>query len=245
MGADSIGGRLDSFVAQRTDAPLPENRELPRSVAPLPVWLENLAFRLLWLVVAINLAGTAFGFWFYRAQLSATPLVMWPIVPVSPLATLYLALSLIAWRRGYTGRVAQLIHVLAVMGCLKYGLWAVFVQLFIEGPSHVPFVLWQFLIWSHVGMVAQAFLVQRYAQFPLWAVVTATGWFVLNDILDFFVSVLGGPHHTWINELWRNGFDRTLPAYDAMAVAAVVTTLISVALVLATHRAVRRMNGRR
>lgn len=235
-----VGTRIESAVAARTDAPVPEKHSRSWVVAPLPTWLENLAFRLLWVVVAINLLGTAFGFWFYGAQLSETPIVMWPIVPVSPLATLYIALSLTAWRRGYTGRLAQLIHLLAFIGCLKYGLWAVFVQLFVEGPGYIPFLLWQFLIWSHVGMVVQAFLIQRYATFPLWAIVVAAGWYLLNDLLDFFLAVFGGPHHTWVNALWDNGFDRTVPAYDAMAVAAVVATLLSVLLAVLTRRAIVR-----
>ncbi|MFC6723032.1 DUF1405 domain-containing protein [Halobium palmae] len=53
---------------------------LPMYVAPLPRRLEDLALRYAWLIVGINLAGTAFGFWYYRFQLAQTPLVMWPFV---------------------------------------------------------------------------------------------------------------------------------------------------------------------
>lgn len=240
----SVGQRLDSFVASRVGGSIPAQRDLPRYVAPLPTWLENVAFRLVWLVVAINLAGTAFGFYYYAGQLSVTPLVMWPIVPVSPLATLYLAISLTLWKRGYDGYVAQLIHVLAFFGCLKYGFWAAFAQVFVEGSGYVPFAMWQFLIWSHVGMILQAFLITRYADFPVWAIAATTGWYVLNDMLDFFIPVLGGPHHTWLNEFFRNGIDRSIPSYDIAAAAAVFATVVAVFLAMATRIALlRRWHG--
>ena len=231
---ESLGQRLDALVASHVDAPVPTTRRLPRPLAPLPTWLENVVFRLVWVVVAINLVGTAFGFVYYTPQLAATPTVMWPIVPVSPLATLYIALSLSCWRLGYDGRIAQLIHVLAFIGCLKYGLWSVYIQLFVEDPSPIPFLLWQFLIWSHAAMAIQAFLVPRYAEFPLWAIATGVGWYALNDLLDYFVPVAGGPHHTWINALVVDGvIDRSVPEFSLMAVSAVATTAVAAIFVVA------------
>ena len=238
---DPLGRRVDAFVASHVDAPVPDARALPRIVAPLPRWLENVAFRLVWLVVAINLAGTAFGFVYYGPQLVSTPVAMWPIVPVSPLATLYMAISLACWRLGYDGRLAQLVHVLAFFGCLKYGLWSVYIQLFVEDASVLPLVLWQFLIWSHAAMAVQAFLIPRYAEFPLWAAGATTGWYVLNDVLDYFVSVLGGPHHTWLNVLLVDGrIVRTGPAFELMAISAVSVTLVSSAFTAGVWWALRR-----
>ena len=72
--------------------------DLPRYVAPLPESLENLGLNLAWLVVAVNLAGTAFGFYYYAFQFSRTPVEMWPFVPDSPMATLLVALALAAWK---------------------------------------------------------------------------------------------------------------------------------------------------
>ena len=37
---------------------------LPRYLAPLPRKIETIALRYAWVIVAINLAGTAFGFWY-------------------------------------------------------------------------------------------------------------------------------------------------------------------------------------
>ena len=233
-----VGRRFDAFVARYFDRSIPEPRGLPRYVAPLPEWMENIALRLAWPIALINVAGTAFGFWYYWPQLSETPLVMWPIVPVSPLATLYMGLSLAAWRLDFD---AEWLHVLAFFGCLKYGLWTPVVQVFINGPGGIEPWLYQFLIWSHLAMAVQAFVIHRYANFPVWAVSIATGWFVLNDVLDYFVSVLGGPHHTWIRGLYVGGeFDRTLPGFDLAAGTATTTTVLAVFLTLATRIAIVR-----
>jgi len=51
----------------------PTADRLPGWLAPVPEPLESLGLRLVWLVVAINLAGTAFGFWYYSAQFVRTP----------------------------------------------------------------------------------------------------------------------------------------------------------------------------
>jgi len=227
-----VGQRIDAAVARYADSPIPDPKGVPRWVAPLPEWLENVGLRLAWLVVFTNLAGTAFGFWFYGNHLAAAPLPAWPLIPVSPLATLYMALSLTAWR---LGRPSELLNTVAFFGCIKYGLWTVVVQGVIQGPGYVAPALWQFLIWSHAAMVVQAFLVYRYAEFPLWAVAAATGWFAFNDAVDYFVPVFGDLHHTRITALYRNGvLDRSLLAFDQMAAAAVATTVLTAVLAVAT-----------
>jgi uncharacterized membrane protein YpjA len=40
-----------------------ETDRLPRYLTPLPDRVESVALQYAWVIVAINLAGTAFGFW--------------------------------------------------------------------------------------------------------------------------------------------------------------------------------------
>jgi len=59
----SPGSGASSWVERLTgDAGLPPRESLPRYVAPLPAWLEDVALRWAWVIVAVNLVGTAFGF---------------------------------------------------------------------------------------------------------------------------------------------------------------------------------------
>jgi uncharacterized membrane protein YpjA len=103
-------------------ATLPSPTDLPAYLAPIPDRVERITLRLVWAVVAVNLAGTVFGIWYYRFQLANTPAVMWPVVPDSPIATLAMVLSLVSWK---LGRDRKWVHALAFVGNLKYGLWVV------------------------------------------------------------------------------------------------------------------------
>lgn len=212
---------------------LPTPRDLPRIVAPLPTWLENLGLHLAWPIAAVNLLGTAFGFWYYRFQFQLAAPIAWPLVPDSPLATLFIAASLIAWRLGYE---PESLHTLAFFGCLKLGLWTPFVQLVINGQGGLAAWLYWFLILSHLAMAMQAFLIPRYANFSVGAVGVAVGWYWINDVVDYFIRFAGGYHHTILRaEVFAGGYDHTLPAHDLAAVAAVTLTLLATVLAFTTR----------
>jgi uncharacterized membrane protein YpjA len=196
------------LLALFDDEGVPPREPLPRYVAPLPAWLENLGLQLAWLVVAVNLLGTMFGFWYYGVhpwpttdplitlQLGVEPVVMWPFVPDSPVATLFIALSLASWK---LDRDREWVHALAFFGCIKLGGWTPFVLLaFAEQFSYTHWAMYNFLFWSHLAMVLEAFVIHRYASFSVRAVAVALLWYGLNDVVDYFVPVVGSPHHTFI-----------------------------------------------
>lgn len=168
---------------------------LPYWLAPLPSRIEELALRYAWVIVAVNLAGTAFGFWYYRFQFAGTPLVMWPWVPDSPLATLFMALSLALWK---LDRASELVNALAFYGNIKLGLWTPFVLLAFNDAFLAinPPPMYAFLVVSHLGMVVQAFLVHRYSEFSIPAIAVALAWYSFDLTVDYFVPIVGGPHHT-------------------------------------------------
>jgi uncharacterized membrane protein YpjA len=199
-------------------------QDLPRYVAPLPEALENLALNLAWLVVAVNLAGTAFGFWFYRFQFERTPAEMWLFVPDSPLATLFVAGALAAWK---LGRPLEWLTALAFFGNVVLGGWTVWVHLaFWDSFGYLHPAMRQFLIWSHAAMVLQAFLLHRISGFPPRAVAVATLWYALDTTVDYFVPVRGDLHHTFIP------IERDAPVFlgaDALGVAAAGAVLLFVA----------------
>lgn len=213
---------------------------LPRYVAPLPARLESLALRLAWPIVAINLAGTAFGFWYYRFQFADTVAVMWPWLPDSPLATLLMATSLALWR---LGRPNEVVNALAFYGNIKLGLWTPFVLLAFNDAflATTPLPMYGFLVGSHLLMVLQAFLIHRYGRFPPWAIVAALTWFTVDLSVDYFVPIIGGPHHTYLPfaepdavAVWGGA-----SAFDLAAWAAVTLTIWITVLAFLTRLAVR------
>jgi uncharacterized membrane protein YpjA len=268
-GMVPFGNHLPPRVRRLFDGDgLPARDPLPRYVAPLPAWLENLGLNLAWLVVFVNLLGTLFGFWYYgfhpwpaadplfTGQFGVEPVVMWPFVPDSPVATMFIGLSLAAWKLEYD---ADWLHALAFFGCIKLGAWTPFVLLaFIEQFAYTHWAMYNFLFWSHLAMVLEAFLVYRYADFRAGSVAVALGWYGLNDVVDYFVPLVGGPHHTFVppevytgdavyhyvdpgtGELLTVTYDLgvavlTLPAHDVAAAGAVVLTLAATFLALATR----------
>jgi uncharacterized membrane protein YpjA len=224
-------------MSTRDDAPAGEPASpsggLPWYVAPLPEWLEDLALRLAWVIAAINFAGTAFGFWYYRFQLADTPLAAWVLVPDSPVATLFIALSLTAYKLDWE---ADWLHALAFFGCLKLGLWTPFVQLVVNGQGALWWGMYWFLVVSHFGMAVEAFVIHRYATFSVPAVGLALLWYGGNDLVDYFLRVLDGPHHTVLRaEQTALGVDHSLYAHDLAAACAVGLTMLAVFLALATR----------
>lgn len=173
-----------------------DRESLPAYLAPVPHTVEDLGLRFAWLVVAINLAGTAFGFWYYGPQLARTAVVMWPWVPDSPLATLFVALAIACWK---VGREQPWLTALAFFGNIVLGLWTPYTLLvFADSYTYLPTLMYHFLFWSHLAMVVQAMVLYRISDFPIWAVAVASLWYWSNLIVDYFVPVVGNPHHTII-----------------------------------------------
>ena len=226
-------------------AALPARDPLPRYLAPMPAWLEDLGLRLAIPVALINFVGTAFGFWYYgfqpfsspavTGQFAFEPVVMWPFVPDSPVATLFIGLSLTLW---WVGRPSEWLNLLAFFGCIKLGLWTPFVLLaFADGFSNLHPAMYHFLFWSHLAMVLEAFLIHRYSAFPTRAIGLAVGWYGLNDLVDYLVPVVGGPHHTWIPPQFVDGAVTHPAGPHALAGAAAIgLTLAATAIAVATRR---------
>ncbi len=178
-------------------ASVPPRKPVGHYLAPVPRRLEELGLRYAWLIVAVNLAGTAFGFWFYAGQFATTPTVMWPWVPDSPLATLFIALAIAAWK---LGREQPWLTALAFYGNIVLGLWTpytllVFREAYLAGTDPL---MYQFLFWSHLAMVVQALVLYRITDFPVWAVGVALAWYTSNLIVDYFVPLGGDYLHTRI-----------------------------------------------
>ncbi len=220
----------------------PERDSLPRWAAPLPAALEDVAYRFVWVIVAINLAGTAFGFWYYRFQFGRVPPELWAFVPDSPLATLFIALALASWA---VGKPNDTLAALAFVGNIKLGLWTPYVLVvFAPGflaTSSTP--MYAFLLVSHLGMALQAFVLHRMTDFPLKAVAVAGAWYTVDLLMDYFVPVIGDVTHTSLpyagGEPWF-----TTTVLQVAAAGAVVLTVVPLCLALGTRIATLRTRHR-
>lgn len=146
-------------------------------------------------LIAVNILGTFFGFYYYMPQLAETSISLWPLIPDSPISTLLIALSFyIFLSRGLEKlpeKLETLVHSLAFIGNIKYGIWTVFVLLKFQPEfmaiNTVPMYL--FLILSHLGMFLQAFLILEYIEISKKFLGLAVGVFLFNDLLDYILGV--------------------------------------------------------
>jgi uncharacterized membrane protein YpjA len=159
---------------------------------------------------------------------------MWPLVPDSPAATLFVALAIAAWKLDVR---AEWLGALAFFGCLKLGAWTPYVLLaFGDSFSYLHVAMYNFLFWSHLAMVLEGFVLYRLYDFPVRAVAVAAGWYLLNDVVDSFGPIVGDPHHTIVPAEYRDGvLDHAVPAHDIAAAGAVTLTVLATFLALATR----------
>lgn len=148
----------------------------------------------------INFFGSAYGFWWYRAQLQATPVRYWLFVPDSPGSTLmftaFLAALLAGAGPGATGGRAGCTPIrgwLGVLGAfafvsnMKYGLWTAIVL----PQAGIVTGNWTFdhihLSLSHAGMWVQGMLYARCFRPGLPAALAAWAWMYVQDYVDYWL----------------------------------------------------------
>jgi uncharacterized membrane protein YpjA len=146
------------------------------------IWLILSHKSFLWILLFVNLLGTVYGYDWYMWQLEETKPVFWIFVPDSPTASLFFTLAVFAW---LIGRNFKLIEALALITLVKYGLWAVVMNILtlIETGS-IDRVGWM-LIGSHFAMAVQAVLYSPLYRFKLVHIVIAAIWTLHNDVIDY------------------------------------------------------------
>ena len=136
----------------------------------------------LWLLLITNILGTVYGYYWYGWQLVITDPKFLIFVPDSPTASLFFCFVLFAW---LLGRNWKLMEALALITLVKYGVWAVVMNLltFVETDSINP-LAWM-LIASHFAMALQAILYMPKYRFTMGHVAIAAIWTLHNDIIDY------------------------------------------------------------
>ncbi|MFF5993622.1 DUF1405 domain-containing protein [Lysinibacillus sp. KU-BSD001] len=134
------------------------------------------------LLLIINFLGTVYGYYWYKGQLASTEPIFYIFVPDSPTASLFFCLAIIGW---LLGTHFKLMEVLALITLVKYGLWAVVMNLltFVELGSLSP-EGWM-LVFSHFMMAVQAILYIPKYTFGFGHVVIGAIWTLHNDVIDY------------------------------------------------------------
>lgn len=139
------------------------------------------------LLLAVNIPGSVYGYYWYRGQLASIPRELLLFVPDSPLSTtlfsVALALSLLGYRNTF-------LSVAAFTGCIKYGLWAVIIISHFWGTGGEAELKVAMLWVSHLGMAAQGLIYLRASGAVTPPVIAGTAlWMFTNDFLDYRLEI--------------------------------------------------------
>ncbi len=134
------------------------------------------------LVLIINFLGTIYGYYWYQGQLAVTDPIFYIFVPDSPTASLFFCLAVVGW---LFGKHFKLMEVLALITLVKYGLWAVVMNMLTLAELGSLGADGWMLVFSHFMMAVQAILyIPKYA-FRLGHVAIGAVWTLHNDVIDY------------------------------------------------------------
>lgn len=154
----------------------------------------------IWILFVVNIFGTIYGYIWYGSQLSETPGKFLLFVPDSPTASLFFVFVLAAF---LLKRNWPLLEALALITLMKYGIWAVVMNLFtlfVTGFLHWTGYM---LIASHGAMAIQGLLYTRFYRIKPWHLALASVWTLHNDIIDyvFFMMPKYGPLNDYMPQV--------------------------------------------
>lgn len=136
----------------------------------------------MWLLFIVNLFGTIYGYYWYEGQLSQTEAKFLLFVPDSPTASLFFTIVLFAWlfKKNW-----KLIEALALITLVKYGLWAVVMNIwtYVEN-DYLGWMGWMLVV-SHFAMAIQAILYIPFYRFTWIHIFIAAIWTLHNDVIDY------------------------------------------------------------
>lgn len=146
---------------------------------------------IIFILLIANLIGTIYGYWWYKDQLAITPPHFYVFVPDSPTASLFLVfvLGMFLMKKNW-----PLMEAFAAVTLIKYGIWAVVMN--VAAGMAGATLTWEnyMLIASHAAMASQALLFAPYFRIKSWHLIVASVWTLHNDIIDYVFGM-----HPWVS----------------------------------------------
>lgn len=146
---------------------------------------------MLLILLMVNVFGTIYGYYWYKDQLAITPTHFLIFVPDSPTASLFFVfvLLMLLVRKNW-----PLMEAFAAVTLIKYGVWAVAMN--IAAGFAGATLTWEnyMLIGSHLGMAVQALLFAPYFRIKAWHLVVVSIWTLHNDVIDYVFLM-----HPWVS----------------------------------------------
>ncbi|MCE7783539.1 DUF1405 domain-containing protein [Staphylococcus xylosus] len=137
---------------------------------------------ILYFLLLCNLLGTIYGYIWYGEQLSITETQFKIFVPDSPTASLFLCFVLVTF---ILGKNIPVFEALAFVSLIKYGVWAVIMNIIMFIQYDTVTITGCMLILSHGIMAIEAFIFYPRFKISMISFVIAMIWVFHNDIIDY------------------------------------------------------------
>lgn len=147
-------------------------------------WIRMILFNksFLWILLFINIIGTVYGYDWYMWQLEITEPIYWIFVPDSPTASLFFCFAIIGWLLNTN---FKLFEALALITLVKYGIWAVVMNLLtLNEVGSIGPAGWMLVV-SHGAMALQGVLYWNKYKFGMISILIAAVWTLHNDVIDY------------------------------------------------------------
>lgn len=149
----------------------------------------------LWIMLVINVLGTAYGYYWYGWQLEETKPIFLLFVPDSPTASLFFCVVLIAF---LAGKNWPLMEALAAVTLFKYGIWAVVMNIMVMEVTGILSPIAIMLILSHFGMAIEGLLYSPFYRIKTWHLIAVAIWTLHNDVIDYVFGQM--PRYSVLHE---------------------------------------------
>lgn len=137
-------------------------------------------------LLVVNILGSIYGYYWYGDQLASTPVLWWLFVPDSPLSTSLFSVSLVFF---LFHKTLKFVPLLALGSLIKYGLWAVVINMDLlvagEGFSWLNLML----SLSHLGMAGEGIIFLRQIKFSVEEIFLLSVWFICQDYVDYVIGL--------------------------------------------------------
>ena len=137
---------------------------------------------MLYFLLVCNLLGTIYGYIWYGSQISITQWQFIPFVPDSPTASLFLCIAIAGL---IIGKNLPIIEALAFVSLIKYGVWAVIMNIILFIQYDMITITGCMLILYHGIMAIEAFIFYPRFKVTIVAFFIAMVWVFHNDIIDY------------------------------------------------------------
>ncbi|UBH12199.1 DUF1405 domain-containing protein [Macrococcus armenti] len=142
--------------------------------------IQNKIF--LTIIIACNILGTLYGYYWYAGQLQHAKWYFMPFIPDSPTASLFLVIALIAI---LLKKHLPLFETLAFITLFKYGIWAVVMNILVFIKLDTITTIGMMLLISHGIMAIQAIMFFPLFKINLKVMTICAVWVFHNDVIDY------------------------------------------------------------